>query len=109
METPNDSYIEQQPGLPPRDVLEYLEIPLRRPVLFILPLALFIGLAICAYSLAPRVYKSATLILLEAERVPDHPPDFQGMFEGKEQRDSGDRAEERADQRDPERKGPDRR
>ena len=57
--------------LPPREPIEYLEIPFRRPVMFLLPLILCVLAAAWAYVVTPRVYESSTLIMLEGEQAPN--------------------------------------
>ncbi len=55
----------------PRDVMEYLELPLRRPFLFTIPLVIVVGAAVAASFLLPKRYKSSTLILVESDPVPE--------------------------------------
>jgi polysaccharide chain length determinant protein (PEP-CTERM system associated) len=60
----------EQP-LPAREVLEYLEVPLRRPLHLCLPLVLFVSAALVASYTLPKLYRSSTLIIVERETVPD--------------------------------------
>ena len=60
----------EQP-LPAREVLEYLEVPLRRPLHLFLPLVLFVSAALVASYTLPKQYRSSTLIIVEREQVPD--------------------------------------
>jgi polysaccharide biosynthesis transport protein len=55
----------------PRSFLSYLEVPLRRPLLVALPIVLMPLLAYGVSFAFPRLYRSATLILVEGERMPD--------------------------------------
>jgi polysaccharide biosynthesis transport protein len=54
-----------------RDILEYVELPLRRPWHVALPFVLVTAAAVAASFLLPARYKSSTLILVESEKVPD--------------------------------------
>jgi polysaccharide chain length determinant protein (PEP-CTERM system associated) len=54
-----------------RDILEYLEIPLRRPLHVAIPFVLCVVVAVTASYTVPAKYKSSTLILVEAEKVPE--------------------------------------
>lgn len=60
------SELEERPG---RDVLEYLEIPLRYPKAFLLPFVVCVGLAVLLAWVAPRKYRSGTLILVESKTL----------------------------------------
>lgn len=54
----------------PRELLSYVEVPIRRPLQVLLPLLAVTSLAlVLAYTL-PRQYRTATLILVEAQEVP---------------------------------------
>jgi succinoglycan biosynthesis transport protein ExoP len=54
-----------------RDVLDYLEIPLRHPWHVCVPFLLLVLLAAAACALLPKKYRSSTLILVESEKVPE--------------------------------------
>lgn len=51
--------------------VEYLEIPLRRRKLVLIPTALTLAAAVGASFALPKKYRSSTLILVEASRAPD--------------------------------------
>jgi len=53
------------------DILEYLEVPLRRPWAAVLPLVACIAAAVLLSASLPKLFRSSTLILVEADRVPD--------------------------------------
>ncbi len=53
------------------EILEYLELPLRRPWHVAIPFALTVVAAVAASFILPARYKSSTLILVESEKVPD--------------------------------------
>src|SRR5271169_6550782 len=55
----------------PPDVLQYLEIPLRRPWHVIVPFAVILVAALVTASVLPKRYRSSTLILVESEKVPE--------------------------------------
>ncbi len=59
------------PAVPQREVLEYLEVPLRHRWLVIAPVVLCTAAALAAAVVLPKKYRSTTLILVEAEKVPD--------------------------------------
>lgn len=63
---------QQQHGLSFRTVQEYFEVPLRRPVLVVLPLVLVLVAAVAASYALPKKYRSSTLILVESEKVPEN-------------------------------------
>jgi polysaccharide chain length determinant protein (PEP-CTERM system associated) len=69
MNQPDYADFEERPR---RDVLEYLEIPLRYPRYFSVPFAVVMTLAILLALVAPRKYRSATLILVESKNVPEY-------------------------------------
>jgi polysaccharide biosynthesis transport protein len=52
-------------------VQQFLEIPIRRPWLVLIPTVTVLALALLAGFLLPKKYRSSTLILVESERVPD--------------------------------------
>lgn len=54
-----------------REILEYLEVPLRRPWHVAIPLLLVVVAAVGASFVLPARYRSSTLILVEPEKVPD--------------------------------------
>ena len=54
-----------------RDILEYLEVPLRRPWTALLPLGLCVVVAFVLSATLPKQYLSSTLILVESDRMPD--------------------------------------
>ncbi len=58
-------------GMGTQDLLEYLEIPLRRPWHVVVPFVLLVAAAVAASYLLPKKYRSSTLILVESEKVPD--------------------------------------
>ncbi len=49
----------------------FMEAPLRRPLLVLLPFLGIFLLSVAALAVLPKKYKSSTLILLESEKVPD--------------------------------------
>jgi polysaccharide chain length determinant protein (PEP-CTERM system associated) len=53
-----------------RDLSEYLEAPLRRPLLVVVPFVLITVLAVCVSFALTKKYKTSTLILVESEQVP---------------------------------------
>jgi polysaccharide chain length determinant protein (PEP-CTERM system associated) len=52
-------------------VREFLAVPMRRPPLFFVPLAVCCVIALAAYLTSPKRYTSTTLILVETKQVPD--------------------------------------
>jgi len=54
------------------DVLEYLEIPFRYPRFVLVPFATVMALALLLALVAPRKYRSGTLILVESKNMPEH-------------------------------------
>jgi polysaccharide biosynthesis transport protein len=54
-----------------REVLEYLEIPLRRPWHILIPLVVLALAAVIASYVVPARYKSSTLILVDDDQVPE--------------------------------------
>lgn len=62
---------DRQPNIPRREVLEYVEIPFRRPFHFLIPLVLIVGAAVLMSFMLPKKYRSGSLILLEQEPVPE--------------------------------------
>lgn len=54
-----------------RTLVEYVEILLRRPLHLAVPFCVVLAAAVAASLLAPKKYRSSTLILVESERVPD--------------------------------------
>jgi polysaccharide chain length determinant protein (PEP-CTERM system associated) len=57
---------------PGRDPLEYVEAPLRYPRAMWVPFVAVLGVAILLAFVFPRKYRSATLILVEPNKVPDY-------------------------------------
>ena len=57
---------------PRRSMTEYLEIPLRRWRLVLLPFVLIVTAALVASQLLPKKYRSSTFILVESEKVPEY-------------------------------------
>jgi polysaccharide biosynthesis transport protein len=49
----------------------FLEAPLRRPFHMGIPLGIALALAVAASFILPKMYRSATLILVESEKMPD--------------------------------------
>jgi protein tyrosine kinase modulator len=58
-------------GMGTQDLLEYLEIPLRRPWHVVIPFVLLVTAAVATSYVLPKKYRSSTLILVESEKVPD--------------------------------------
>ena len=63
--TEYDEY-EERPG---RDILEYLEIPFRYPRYVWVPFVTVLALALLLAMVAPRKYRSGTLILVASTAV----------------------------------------
>ena len=61
----------REQSLPAPEILEYLEVPLRRPLHMFVPLVLFVSAALVASYTLPKQYRSSTLIIVEREQVPD--------------------------------------
>jgi polysaccharide chain length determinant protein (PEP-CTERM system associated) len=59
---------DERPG---RSVLEYLEVPFRYRRYFWIPFVTFVVLGLLAAVVAPRKYRSGTLILVESKNLPD--------------------------------------
>lgn len=71
-----------EPERPGRDVLEYLEFPLRYPRAFWIPFLLIFTLGVLAVLGMPRKYRSSTQILVEHNDLPDYfvtPVSSEGM------------------------------
>jgi polysaccharide chain length determinant protein (PEP-CTERM system associated) len=68
MGTEYDEY-EERPG---RDVLEYLEIPFRYPRHVWVPFVTVMALALVLAMVAPRKYRSGTMILVESKNMPEY-------------------------------------
>jgi polysaccharide chain length determinant protein (PEP-CTERM system associated) len=66
----SDIEVDPQP-MPAREVIEYFEIPLRRPWLTLVPFVVFTVGALASYVTAAKWYQSASLILVESEKVPE--------------------------------------
>jgi hypothetical protein len=54
-----------------KNLRAYLEAPLRRPWHVAIPLGIALSIAVAASLLLPKMYRSATLILVESEKMPD--------------------------------------
>lgn len=54
-----------------QELLEYLEVPFRRPWHVLIPLVAVVGIAVTASYVVRARYRSSTLILVESEKVPD--------------------------------------
>jgi len=67
--TEDDLGIPEAPG---RDPLEYFEAPLRHPLAMWLPFTVVLAIALLLAFAFPRKYRSATLILVEPNKVPDY-------------------------------------
>jgi polysaccharide chain length determinant protein (PEP-CTERM system associated) len=65
----NEAEIQEPAG---RELVEYLEIPLRYPRHMWIPFALVLAVAIVLGLVFPRKFRSATLILVEPNKVPDY-------------------------------------
>jgi polysaccharide chain length determinant protein (PEP-CTERM system associated) len=63
-----DEY-EERPG---RELVEYLEIPFRYSRFVLLPFAVVMTLAMLLALVAPRKYRSGTLILVESKNMPEY-------------------------------------
>jgi protein tyrosine kinase modulator len=63
-----DEYEER----PARDVVEYLEIPFRYRKFVLVPFAVVMSLALLLALVAPRKYRSGTLILVESKSMPEY-------------------------------------
>lgn len=59
-------------GLTFRTLQEYLEVPLRRPLLVVVPLVVTLVAAVAASFAMSKKYRSSTLILVESEKVPEN-------------------------------------
>jgi len=59
------------PSRPRREILEYLEIPLRRPLHVLIPVVLIIVAALGLSYYVPKRYWSSTVILVESEKMPE--------------------------------------
>jgi len=62
---------DRQPNLPRREILEYLEVPFRRPLHCAIPLVLIVGAAVLMSFMLPKKYRATNLILVEQEPVPE--------------------------------------
>jgi polysaccharide chain length determinant protein (PEP-CTERM system associated) len=58
-------------GAPTRNILDYLEVPLRRPLLVVGPFVFAVVASVAAGLLLPKKYMSTTFIMVESEKVPD--------------------------------------
>src|SRR5258708_36454435 len=68
----NGSEYSEYEEAPRRDVLEYLEIPLRYRRHVLVPFLLVMAAAIFLTMVMPRKYRSSTLILVESKNVPEY-------------------------------------
>lgn len=59
-------------GRPFRNVQDYLEVPIRRPLHVLVPLVLVFATAVTASFVLPKKYRSSTLIFVESEKVPEN-------------------------------------
>ena len=62
---------DDSPEAPRKALTEYLEVPLRRPRLVLVPFILITAAALAASFLVAKKYRSSTFILVESEKVPD--------------------------------------
>ena len=60
------------PAVPARELRRLAEAPLRRPLLVVLPLLLCLLAAVAVSFVLPPRYRSSTLILVAADRLPDN-------------------------------------
>jgi polysaccharide chain length determinant protein (PEP-CTERM system associated) len=65
-----DLFDDAAHSAPRRSLTDYLEIPLRRPWLVLLPFAAIVAASVVASRVLPEKFYSYTLILVEFERVP---------------------------------------
>jgi polysaccharide chain length determinant protein (PEP-CTERM system associated) len=54
-----------------RDLVEYLEVPLRHPWHIVIPTVLVVAASVTASLTLPKRYRTSTLILVESQKVPD--------------------------------------
>jgi polysaccharide chain length determinant protein (PEP-CTERM system associated) len=66
-----DAFDDTSPSAPRKPLAEYLEIPLRRPLLVFLPFAAIVAASLVASNVLPKKYRSSAFILVESETVPD--------------------------------------
>ena len=81
-----DDFDEGSPSAPRRALAEYLEIPLRRPRLVLIPLVAVVMASLAASMVIPKKYRSSTFILVESEKVPDAVVPRMAMLERPERR-----------------------
>jgi protein tyrosine kinase modulator len=62
---------ERAAPLKPEQVLQYLELPLRRPWYVLIPLVLAVAGALAVSYVVPPRYESSTLVMVEAQKIPD--------------------------------------
>lgn len=55
---------------PAREILEYVEVPLRRPLVTLLPIVIALIGAVLMYLTTSKRYQSSTLILVESSKAP---------------------------------------
>ncbi len=65
-----DPFADASPPASPRSLVEYLEVPLRRPWLVTVPLALVVSAGVVASMVLPKKYLASTFILVESEKAP---------------------------------------
>jgi protein tyrosine kinase modulator len=65
-----DLFDDTSPSAPRRSLGEYLEIPLRRPWLVVLPFVVIVAGSFVATTVLPKKYRSSTFILVESEPAP---------------------------------------
>jgi polysaccharide biosynthesis transport protein len=63
--------VKRGPAAPQREVLDYLEVPLRHRWLVVVPVIVCTLGALAASLVLPPRYRSSTLILVESEKVPE--------------------------------------
>ena len=64
-------YEGEAPALPPREIIEYAEIPFRRPLLTLLPLLIAPVIALGMFKMSPKRFESSTMIVVESEKAPE--------------------------------------
>jgi polysaccharide chain length determinant protein (PEP-CTERM system associated) len=65
-----EPFADVSPVAPGKPLAEYLEIPLRRPWLVLLPFAAIVAASVVASRVVPKKYYAYTSILVESEKVP---------------------------------------
>jgi polysaccharide chain length determinant protein (PEP-CTERM system associated) len=59
-------------GLPFRTIQDFLEVPIRRPALVLVPLVVVFVAAVVTSFVIPKKYRSSTLIFVVSEKVPEN-------------------------------------